>query len=312
MLEIQKRIQKNAAFCMYFLVPLFWGLTFPLIKISVAHISAAYFVWMRFLLAALLLLPLVRFKKSEYTEQLLWVTVLLAILNIATFWSQSIALESISSTRAAFITSLSVVFVPFLSLFFGLNKPKMSEYVAAGLSLLGIYFLTGADLFGLSYGDAWVLLCALTSALTIMLMHRLSAMKTSPLNFTFYQILLTGFLMSPLLLSQGFSALDAQIFISLHSIVIIGALCFCASFATVFAIMLQIRYQHQLTETKAALILMLEPVFAAFFASVFFHEKLSWMMVVGGGFVLLSTFMVEIIHLFQKYRYRDCLKFDAV
>src|SRR5476649_2960574 len=89
---------------MLMLVPIFWALTFPFIHISVQSISPETFVFWRFLLAALLLLPFVLTKLNKLNLYIVFWGIVLGLLNGGTFIFQTIGLETVSSARTAFIT----------------------------------------------------------------------------------------------------------------------------------------------------------------------------------------------------------------
>src|SRR5476651_552353 len=100
---------------MLVLVPVFWALTFPFIHISVQSISPEAFVFWRFSLAALFLLPFILTRLHKLNFYILFWAMILGLLNGGTFVFQTIGLETISSSRAAFITGSSVILVPILS-----------------------------------------------------------------------------------------------------------------------------------------------------------------------------------------------------
>ena len=58
--------------------------------------------------------------------------------------------------------------------------------------------------------------------------------------------------------------------------------------------LLQTWAQAHLAPTRAAIIMTMEPVFAAFFAVLFGGESLTARMVVGGAFVLGAMYLVEL------------------
>ncbi|MOA02866.1 EamA-like transporter family protein [compost metagenome] len=81
---------------------------------------------------------------------------------------QTIGLLYTSTSNAGFITGLSVVLVPFLSVL--LLKHKMTRYtwISALLAALGLYLLAfSGSSYSLNRGDVFILLCAAAFALHV-------------------------------------------------------------------------------------------------------------------------------------------------
>lgn len=72
-----------------------------------------------------------------------------------------------TSSKAGFITGLSVMVVPLLSVFILKEKPNFVVFIAAGVGTIGLYFLTVAGLSQMNIGDGLVMICAIGFALHI-------------------------------------------------------------------------------------------------------------------------------------------------
>ena len=263
-----------------------WGMTFPLLHRAIVTITPQQLVFQRFLLASLLLLPFV-VKSLKKTDGLILIGgLILGLLNCGTYLFQTIGLETISASRAAFITGASVLFVPFLSPLFGLGKPKTIDFVSALICLFGLTILTGANLAAVTVGDIWVLGCAICVALTILTIQWLTQRMKHYLLLTFYQLLLTVPIAALFVHENYFTwQWRPEVWFTIF---------FCALFATVIALFIQIRFQHYTTATKAALIFTLEPVFASIFDWVLNGERLTLIAMIGGFFILLSIILPEL------------------
>lgn len=281
MIEMRKEL---VALLMLILVTFFWGLTFPVIHVAVAYISPAQFVFWRFLLAAIILLFFVRGHVFKTGRATLVFGLVLAVLNCGTYVFQTIGLESISAARSAFITGTSVVMVPLLALLFKMSRPGLWGWVASFVCLTGLYILTGAHLSAFNSGDFWTLACALCVALTILVIQLAGHYTCQMGLLTFHQIAFTVLLLLP------FQGLDHPSVTTWGPVV--GAIAYCAIFATVIALFLQVKYQRDTTASRAALIFTLEPVFASIFSILLKQEKLSWTLVVGGSVMTLSILLL--------------------
>lgn len=275
-----------------FLVTAIWGVTFPLTHNAVKYIDPFLFVFLRFSLGALLLLPVVwnTLKQSKY--QLLKGSIILGIINSAAYTTQTIGLQTVSSARVAFITGLCVILVPFLMPIFKLGNPKSLEISCALICFCGIYILTGADISNISIGDIWSLLCAILFAIAITYLQYLSLKLKNHKPLAFYQILFTAPI--PLLFTSN---------TNYHSLLypsVIIAVLFCAMFATSIALYLQAKYQHQTTAPKAVLIYSLEPVFAGLFGFLFNGEAITKNVVLGGLLIMLSLTLSPLLQLQRR------------
>jgi drug/metabolite transporter (DMT)-like permease len=70
---------------------------------------------------------------------------------------------------------------------------------------------------------------------------------------------------------------------------------YMALFAGAAALLGQTWAQAHLPPTRSAIIMSMEPVFAAFFAVLFGNESLTNRMLVGGGLVLTAMLIVELV-----------------
>jgi len=278
---------------MLVIVPIFWALTFPFIHISVQSISAETFVFWRFSLAAVFLLPFVVTRLNKLNVYIVFWGVVLGLLNGGTFIFQTIGLETVSSARAAFITGSSVILVPVMSFLMRLGKPGKNDFIFAVLCLLGLYILTGASLSELTTGDLWVGLCALTTALSIILIQRITPNISDVWLFTFLQILFTV----PCCFISHPKILEAGIF---NNYFVLGSIVFCALFATTMALLIQAKFQKYTSEFRAALIFTTEPVFATVFSYLFFNEAINAHIILGGAFILASVFLSEYFNSVDK------------
>src|SRR5436189_5361293 len=87
-----------------------WGSTFVVMKVSLPDIKPNVLMVWRFSIAAAVLLPFAR------REAKLWKAgVELGIWLWAGYWTQIIGLQYTTVNRSAFITSLSVIFVPIIA-----------------------------------------------------------------------------------------------------------------------------------------------------------------------------------------------------
>ncbi len=268
------------------MVTAIWGLTFPLIGTAVKNINPVEFVFIRFCLAAIIMLPVV-WRDLKYTDRkTLKYAFLLGMLNLGAYSFQSIGLTSITPSESAFITAVSVILVPFLLPFFKVQRIRILDFISSGICLLGLYILTGTHIINLNKGELTTLLCAICVAFTVIVIQ-IAGNKIPKLSLlVFYQIIFTAGGALPFILHQG-------IHISLNNQVIFSIV-FCGIFATVLVFYAQIKFQKYVTATKAALIYSAEPLFACVFAWIINGDKITFSIVLGGSIIFFSMILPDI------------------
>lgn len=272
---------------MLIFVTLLWGLTFPLIKLALVHISPSMFVLVRFILAALIFLPVLLWDLRHSTRTLLFAGLALGLMNSIIYLTQTIGLQTISPSRSAFITGMNVILVPFLLPLAGLGRPGKRDIGCALLSLMGLYILTAGGHHTFSTGDAWTLLCAIAYAVVIVFIQWLT-LTCNVRHYrllTFYQILFT--------IPAAAIAATGNNISGLFQPHVVIALLFCASGATVLAFYLQLKYQQHTSANQAALIYCLEPVFATLTAFVMIGNAIPLQTWIGGA-IMLSSLIISI------------------
>ena len=279
------------------LVTALWGLTFPLIRISVRALSPGQFVAVRFALASLLFLPLLaRVKGLKAQLRRLWPAgALLGFIAWTSYQSQTIGLRTVAAGRGGFITGMSVVLVPLLAPLFGAERPKLREWVSTAGALLGLYLLTdpfGAEQSRTLVGDLWILICAIGVAIYILLLPRLhnSEKNPDPTTLSFLQIAVVAAIALLALLTNE-PPWRVPIAASPGAWIGLG---FCASFATVGTFLLQTRFQPDTTPQRAALIFALEPVFASVFGYWILGETFSARGYLGAATTLAAVVLLEV------------------
>lgn len=282
-------VNNKKAYALLWLVPVIWGVTFPIIHLVIKDISANLFVFWRFLIAGAVLLPVfiqaiskksVRFRDIKYG-------LILGVINSGAFICQSMALNHGNSAEVAFLTGVNVILVPFLMPLFGLRSPRFIEIIAALVCLFGIYLVSSASVNSFSYEDILVLLSALFIAIGIVVVEKASLKSENLKLLTFYQIIFTS--IAPFIMLKGY-IFDVRI---LNPNVLM-ILFYCAFFATSLALFIQMKYQSVIGSNKTAIIFSMEAVFATIFAYLF-GEHITLSVVIGGSIIIFSSLLVDII-----------------
>ena len=118
-----------------------WGGTYIAIKFGLEGMDPFPLVAVRFLLAALLMLPFLLSPGRAWAASVpmgLWLGFLLFI----GIGFQTIGLVYTTAAKSGFITGMFVVITPFLHWLLNRRRPRLVNYIGIGLVLAGLYLLT--------------------------------------------------------------------------------------------------------------------------------------------------------------------------
>ena len=262
------------------LVTVMWGGTFLVTRTALEGTGPFTLLFLRFAVGALVLGAFVRGKGS-------WHGVFPIVLATAVAYaSQTVALRSVESARAAFITALYVPLVPLLQGRLTGVRPTQGACLGAGFAFAGLAALSydGRTGFAFGVGEALLVVGALASALQIVLVGRFAAGAGDPLRLTAAQ--LGGV---ALLMSTGAAAEPHHL--SLTALALALGL---GVFATAGALVAMNWAQRSVPPARATLLYALEPVWAALFGMLA-GERLGVSAGVGGALVVAGLLVSEFV-----------------
>jgi drug/metabolite transporter (DMT)-like permease len=264
-----------------------WGSTFFLIRDVVLVLPPTDFLAVRFTIAAIAMIavfcrPLLALNKREVT-----VGVGLGLLYAVAQILQTIGLAHTDASRSGFITGTYVVLTPIFTAVLLRERVPRSTWAAvamatAGLATMSLYGFG----FGFGFGESVTLLAAGFYALHIIGLGRQSspaaAAGLSAMQMIVIAVVsLVAAAPGGITLPQGTGAWAAVLYMALMA----GAV----------AIWAQTWAQSHLPATRAAIVMTLEPVFAAGFAVTLGGESMTFRMLLGGAMVLAAMYTVELI-----------------
>lgn len=262
------------------LTTLIWGATFPATKAALSQSPPFSFMFLRFLLGAILAVGvyLLAGGKLRVDRDLLRMSGIATIFLFLGYVTQTVGLQYTTASNSAFITVLYVIFVPlFLRRFHG------RAWFSAALALTGLWFLVTPSL-DMNVGDLWTLACAVAFAGHIACMEAFSRRGKAALFFLWQMILVT-LLLGPAMLIEG----PTWEQIAPTGILLVG-LGVTGGLATgAFAV--QVWAQRVLPAQQVALIFSLEPAFAAWLSWYFLGEQLSAQGWIGSGLILAAVIL---------------------
>jgi drug/metabolite transporter (DMT)-like permease len=261
-----------------------WGSTFFLIKDVVTRIPPADFLAVRFALAAVVLAVLAPHTVRRLSRRQWGHGIALGVMYGAGQILQTTGLAHTSASVSGFVTGMYVVFTPLL-VAVALRRPVgRVTWAAVALSTAG---LAALSLHGVAvgFGEAITLLAAVLFAVHILGLGAWSVSRDA--------IGLTVVQMATIAAVCGVFALPGGITMPTEPSDWVGML-YMALVAGALALVVQTWAQAHLPATRAAVIMTMEPVFAAGFAVSLGGESLTARMVFGGALVLGAMYLVEL------------------
>ncbi|KKI88714.1 membrane protein [Bacillus sp. SA1-12] len=271
-------------------VAFIWGSTFVIVQNAIQFLPPHLFNGIRFLIAACVLTLFINKRGTKkWSKDLLKSGIFLGFFLFLGYAFQTIGLMYTTSSKTGFITGLSVMIVPLLSIWILKEKPRTIVFFSALIGTIGLSLLTLGDMGGINIGDLLVLFCAIAFALHIVLTGKFSN-QYEALNLTIVQLItvsLLSFVSSILFERPSLSFTD---FINKE---VITALFITSIFATAIAFLIQTKFQQFTTAARVALIFAMEPVFAALTAFIVLNERLSGAALIGCMLIFVAMILTE-------------------
>lgn len=260
----------------------FFGTTFLVVQDALDEADPVPFLAVRFLIAGAVLGVLGRHRTATPRERCHGIVAGAALL--VGYVLQTIGLQYTSQSTSAFITYLLVVFVPLLAFVTLGRRPHPLTIAGLVPAVAGLGLLTGGAGVALGRGEVLTLGCAVAFAAHIVILGE-TADRHDAIRLTCVQVTTVGLACLVASPFTGGLAMPAAAF---------WAAAFTGVFATALAFFAMVWAQRVVSPTRAALILLLEPVFAAVVARAT-GESLPASAVAGGALILCAVVVSEVV-----------------
>lgn len=270
---------KMKANLLLFIAAFIWGTAFVAQK-SGGEIGSFTFNGIRTFIGGLVLLPLVIRNHKDKTQPLVNKAELIGGMVCGFFLFiaaslQQFGLAYTTAGKAAFITTLYVIFCPIIYLVVFHKKTRPLVWLCVVLDVIGLYLLCMTDAsFSLQLGDTLVILCAIAFAAQMnavdFYVEKIDGLKLSCIQFLFAGLLgiICMFIFeSPVSLSNIMTAWFPILYAGVIS---------CG-----IAYTFQVLGQREADPAIAALILCLESVFGVLAGMVLLHETMTTREILG-------------------------------
>ena len=256
---------------------LIWGTAFVAQSVGMDYVGPFTFITARYIVGGLFLIPCIYLldkmnkktvnESSHNDKKTLFVAGILC--GIALFTAscfQQIGIQYTTVGKSGFITSLYIVIVPMLGILFKKKVPA-KVWISVVISLIGLYLLCMNEVFSISRGDFFILICAFCFSIHILIIDKYSSLVDG-VRMSCIQFFVAGLLgVIPMLIFE-----NPQIKDILNAC---SPILYAGIMSSGVAYTLQIIGQRYTSPVLATLIMSLESVFAALSGWIILGEILS-------------------------------------
>lgn len=259
-----------------------WGWTFVVVRDAVHAYPVLPFLAMRFVLASIVLLPILMRRRRGFRQG-----VLPGVLLAMSYLLQTLGLQHTSASKAGLLTGLFVVLTPVLGFLVMGVRPRAATAVAVAAALVGTVLLTGPGAVSASkgelLGDGLEILTALCLSVHILLLGRVDK-EADAAAVALAQMVTAAILFSGGTAVQGFPVPSGSV---LSGVVITGVL------ASAVAFWIQTLVQQRISAARTAIILVAEPAFATLFGYLLAGDRFDYAAAAGAGLILAALIFHE-------------------
>lgn len=268
------------------LITMVWGGTFLAVHHAMAVSGPFFFIGVRFATAAALLALISWRSMRGFTRQELLCGSFIGLAIGLGYGLQTYGMQTISSSKSAFITALYVPLVPLLQWIFLGKMPGLMSWIGVALAFCGLLLLAGPDggEIALNAGEIATLLSTLAIAAEIILIGA-SAGKVDVRRVTVIQLLAASLFGFVMMVPNGESIPPYSHYL-LYSAVGLGIASAIIQVTMNWA-------QRSVSPTRATVIYAGEPVWAGIVGRIA-GERLPAVALLGAGLIVLGVIVSEL------------------
>lgn len=271
-----------------------WGAAFVAQTVGMDYVGPFTFQASRSLLACLVLIPVIALldkkglgkKPAALSERklLFFSGVICGVILFAACSLQQIGLLYTEAGKAGFLTSLYIILVPIVGLFF---RKKVSPWiwVAVVLALIGLYLLCATDM-AIGKGEILVLLCSLAFTAHILVIDHVGSLVDG-VRLSCIQFFVCGLI-----------SLVVMFFTEAPTIAALKQCWLPIAYAGILSsgagYTLQILGQARTEPAVASLLMSLESVFSVLFGWLILHQSLTPSELLGCGLVFTGVILAQL------------------
>jgi drug/metabolite transporter (DMT)-like permease len=258
------------------------------------------FLSIRFIISSILVLPIciIQYKKKSIPNRHYFTKgVIVGFFLWAFFAFQTIGLQYTSATTAAFLTAFNIILTPIIAAILFKSSIEKRLIISVLIAFIGVSFLSGVLEMDINnnkgdlelVGNIFIVFSVLAVVFHILTTQQFGP-TIDPSILLFLQLVTAGILSTVFMVITG--EFQQEYFLPLNWTTTIWiTLIVTIFFATLFGYFVQTYYQSKeiISGSRVALILSIEPIFAAIIGIFFFSETLSILGILGAVLIFTAT-----------------------
>ncbi|OWG19031.1 EamA family transporter [Delftia sp. K82] len=267
-------------------VTMVWGGTFLVVHLAMQYSGPLFFVGLRFVTAGLIGLLVFRKAMAGLTRTELVAGIAIGASIFLGYGLQTFGLQTISSSKSAFLTALYVPLVPLVQWLVMGKPPRLMSWIGIGLAFTGLMLVAGPESGGmeLNVGEMATMLSTLAIAAEVLLIGHFAG-KVDARRVTTVQLLAAGVMALLAMPVAGESVPDFS-WVWLSAAVTMA----CAS----ILIQLTMNWaQKSLSPTRATVIYASEPVWAGIVGRMA-GDRLPGLAILGAALIVGGVLVSEL------------------
>jgi drug/metabolite transporter (DMT)-like permease len=283
---------KKKAIILTIIAGVLWGSSFPAIKIGLKYIDAYMFVFLRFLLASIIMFfALLLYKKIDFEfgkKKIIW---FLGLINGIAYLLQYVGMGFTTASKSSLLVNLSAVWVAILSSFILKERLGNKKTIGVVFGILGIFLITtNLNFSTLSQGMIWGDLLVLSSGIiwSVFIVYNKKFIKDTENTFQFIAWILFITVL-PLIPFVSFSS-NPSLNLPVEAWIAIGYTAILCWIVPTYLWLKGLKYISPLTST---IVLLTEPIFAVIISAFLLNEMLTIVSVIGAISILLAIVLVS-------------------
>ena len=269
-----------------FATTIIWGTSFVILKNTLDSVGTMWVLAIRFTVSAVLLGLAANRRLKGMSKYVLRGSLMMGVCLAVAYIVQTYGLKYTTPGKNAFLTATYCVLVPFMAWGIYKRRPTAANIAAALMCITGIGFVSLGDLSGgVNIGDILTLCCGVFYGLQIIMMEQYAG-KCDALSISAVQ-----FAAAAVVCWVG-----ALLFESAPHAVPMGAwlnIAYLSVMCTAVCFFLQAWGMKYTPSSTTAVIMTLESVFGTLISIVFYHEQMTFKLVLGFALIFFSVLLSE-------------------
>lgn len=266
-----------------------WGFAFVVVKNSLDLVGPIYMMAFRFTLASVVMCVLFARRLRRITKKTIINGSIIGFWLFISYAFQTYGCRYTTAGKNAFITTIYVILVPFLSALMLKKKLKSIHVIAAALALTGIGLLSLDGDFSVNIGDLLTAVCGVGFALQIIYIDKYSQ-DEDPIMLTLIQIAFTA--ISSWIVAPFLDGAMAGIVFNAD---LVKGICYLGLLSTMLAFIIQnVALKYMEYPVVGAVLMSMESVFGMLCSVIFLGEMINGRMIVGCIIMFVAIVLVEV------------------